>query len=189
MCSPSPGRTEVPRTLPLAPRPGAGSRHEGSGDSLAPCRRFAAALARQACQARHCRVTCPAWARPGTAGAALGTKGVWRSRAGQPSTYAEKLEAWKQRATTGVCHPHPAPPLPPGVQVLGQTAGQVGVSRTASAGLGKANTAGHCSARLLTYKTAAARGGLVCGHWGPSGRMTWPSPPTRPSPPTQRSVR
>lgn len=49
-----------------------------------------------------------AWHCRGSAG----DPGVWRSRAGQPSSYGEKLEAGKQRATWGACHPRPAPPRP-----------------------------------------------------------------------------
>lgn len=104
-----PGRTEVPRTLPLAPQPRASSRHEGSGDSLAPCR-LAPCTPGMPGPAPQGHVSCvgEAWHCRGSAG----DPGVWRSRAGQPSSYAEKLEAGKQRATWGACHPRPAPPRP-----------------------------------------------------------------------------
>lgn len=165
-----PGRTEVPRTLPLAPQPRASSRHEGSGDSLAPCR-LAPCTPGMPGPAPQGHVSCvgEAWHCRGSAG----DPGVWRSRAGQPSSYAEKLEAGKQRATWRGLPPSPRPasPLLPGAQVLGQTASQVGVSGPANAGLGKANTAGHGGARLPTCRTAlsGAQGGLVSSRWGPSG--------------------
>lgn len=94
-----------------------------------------AALARQACQAQHCKVTCSARARLGTAGAALGTAGCGTDgqcsppqlcgKAGSPEA-ADHLPtplAQKQRTTCPPPSPSPTP-LPEG-QVLGQTVSQV----------------------------------------------------------------
>lgn len=79
-----------------------------------------AALARQACQAQHCKVTCSAWVRLGTAGAALGTTGCGTDgqcsppqlcrKAGSPEA-ADHLPPPSPRSSRPPAHPpRPAPP-------------------------------------------------------------------------------
>lgn len=76
--------------------------------------------------ARHARpgaaVTCPAWAKPGTAGAAWGTAGCGTD--GQPGPPSYKMEAPKQGPPA--CHPGPAPPISLEGESLGKQGARLG---------------------------------------------------------------
>lgn len=91
-----------------------------------PAAAAAAALARQACWALQCKVTCCARARPGTAGAASDCR-VWRSRAAQPLLVTRK--SWTPEAADHSSALPSSPTYFPGGQILGQTVSQVLMAR------------------------------------------------------------
>lgn len=169
---------------PLTPRPGASAQHRLRGLHAPAGHPAAAATAALACQARRAgaAVTRPAWAQPGTAGAAGGTTGV--ALTGSPALLRT---SWKpQSRGPPACHPGPAPPISPeGKSWANKEPGSGG---RANAELRKANT-GPRSAGPLPCRTAlgcwVAFPAAVTAPLG-AGGMTWPSPLP---PPSGRSLR
>ena len=111
-----------------------------------PAAAATAALARQACQAQQCKVTCCARARPGTARAASDCR-VWRLQAVQPFLVTRK--SWTPK-TVDHSSATPAQSHPLSWRADPWANSQPGAGGRAKAGLGKANTAGHPHPTLHT---------------------------------------